>query len=40
MVDSLSAHKGARAAEIEEHGYALLYLSSRFSQRKVRHHRW
>jgi hypothetical protein len=40
MVDSLSAHRGSRVAEVEEHGYALMYLTSRFSQRKVRHSRW
>ena len=40
MVDSLSAHKGSRVAEVEEFGYAPMYRSSRFSQRKVRDSRW
>ena len=36
MVDSLSAHKGSRKAEVEEYGYALMYRSMRPSQRKIR----
>jgi len=40
MMDSLSAHKGSRVAEVEEYGYALMYRSIRSSQRKVRHPRW
>jgi hypothetical protein len=40
MVNSLSAHKGSRVAEVEEYCYALMYLPMRSSQRKVRHPRW
>ena len=40
MVDSLSARKGSRVAEVEEYGYALMYRSIRSSQPKVRHPHW
>ena len=40
MVDSLSARKGSRVAEVEEYGYALMYRSIRPSQRKVSHPHW
>jgi hypothetical protein len=40
MVNSLSAHKGSRVAEVEEYGYALMYRPMRSSQRKVLHPSW
>jgi hypothetical protein len=40
MVDNISVHKGSLVAEIKEYGYALMYRSIRFSQRKVRHPCW